>query len=112
MTLTDILAVLGFTVLLFSFLRQSKNPYGSKSPANTPYLRSWLPFVGSIGYALKPHAWMDKMHAQMGDVFTTKLFGYYVTFVRGHKNVVRWASASKKELSVSKFRARLCKKIV
>ena len=77
------------------------NPYGSNSPANTPYLRPWLPFVGSIGYTFQPQAWMEKMHNRMGDVFTTKILGYYVTFVRGHANVVRWAGATNKELNVS-----------
>jgi hypothetical protein len=98
-------ALLTATVLLLVFRSfiQSKNPYGSNlnAPANTPYLRPWLPFIGSIGYALQPQAWMERMHKRMGDVFTTKIFGHYVTFVRGHENVVRWAGAGNKELNVS-----------
>jgi len=34
-------------------------------------------------------------------VFTTTILGQNVTFVSGHKNVVRWAGASNKELDVS-----------
>jgi hypothetical protein len=92
------------SLFLFCSLAQpKKNPYGSESPANSPYLRPWLPYIGSIGYALTPQAWMERMHERMGDVFTTKLFGYYVTFVRGQKNIVQWANATNKELSVSPF---------
>lgn len=64
-------------------------------------MRPWIPFVGSIGYALDPQKWMEKMHKKMGDVFTTTILGQNVTFVSGHKNVVRWAGASNKELDVS-----------
>lgn len=80
---------------------QPKNPYGSNSPANTPYLRPWIPFVGSLGYALRPQKWMEEMHKKMGDVFTTTILGQNVTFVKGQKNVLRWAGATKKELNVS-----------
>jgi hypothetical protein len=93
-------AGLGGLYLLFKAF-QPKNPYGNSSPANTPYLRPWIPFVGSIGYALKPQEWMVEMHKKMGDVFTTTILGQNVTFVSGHKNIVNWASATNKELDVS-----------
>ena len=41
------------------------------------------------------------MHEKMGDVFTTTILGQNVTFVRGHRNVVKLAGASNKELNVS-----------
>jgi hypothetical protein len=88
----------GFYIVMRMF--ESKRPYGRNSPANTPYLHPWVPFVGSIGYALKPQQWMVEMHKQMGDVFTTTILGQTVTFVSGHKNVVKWAGAANKELDV------------
>jgi hypothetical protein len=93
------------SLCVFVRLYQSKTPYGrispANSPANTPYLSPWVPFVGSIGYALDPQIWMEKMHKKMGDVFTTTILGQTVTFVSGHKNVVKWAGATNKELDVS-----------
>jgi hypothetical protein len=50
---------------------------------------------------------MERMYQTMRDVFTT-IFGFHVTCVRRHKNVVMFAGASNKEFNVSVFGKGVC----
>ncbi|KAF9527124.1 cytochrome P450 [Crepidotus variabilis] len=99
-----------FLTIFILFRLSSRSP--KTYPGTTPYLRPWLPYIGSIGYALAPQEWMAKMHEKMGDVFTTTILGQYVTFVKGHKNVMRWAGATNKELDIGEAYKKLAGNLI
>ncbi|KDQ56865.1 hypothetical protein JAAARDRAFT_59091 [Jaapia argillacea MUCL 33604] len=75
--------------------------YATRDRGTVPRAPFWIPWVGNLkALIFDPVSWPTKMHDELGEVFTTTVLGYNVTFLRGQPMITAFAKGSTKELEI------------